>query len=318
MAEPAAATPAVSVVLPTYRRPDLLARAVGSVLAQTFRDWELVVVDDNGLGTPAQRATEAALQALGDDPRLVYLPLARNGGACAARNAGIRAARGRYVAFLDDDDAWFTTKLALQVACFEAAGPDVALVYGGFRRVGPDGPGAVVIPDGRAHAERELLKRNGIGTTSLVMIRREALLAVDGFDERLPSKQDIDLYIRLARRHAFAFVPAPLLDKHRHAGASIGKDYDGVVRANQLFYDKHRAAFEADRRVHHHRLRSFGHEALRAGRMDLGRPLLWRAWRAWPLDLASLALALVASRRLLAAYRALRGHRLAAPAHEEA
>lgn len=318
MADPAAVPPAVTVVLPTYRRPELLARAVGSVLEQTFGDWELVVVDDNGLGTPEQASTEAALRALGDDPRFVYLPLALNGGACAARNAGIQVARGRYIAFLDDDDVWYPTKLELQVACFAASASDVALVYGGYRRVAPGGPGRLVLPDGRAHALRELLKRNGIGTTSLVMIRRDALVAVGAFDERLPSKQDIDLYIRLAQRFAFAFVPEPLLDKHRHLGASIGKDYEGVVRANRLFYDKHRAAFEADRRVHHYRLRSFGHEALRAGRMDLGRSLLLRAWRLWPLDLASLGLALVASRRLLAAYRVLRGHRSRPPAPEEA
>jgi len=304
-----AAAPAVTVVLPTYRRADLVARALDSVRRQTWTDWQLLVVDDNGVGTPDQLATAAVVARFGADPRIAYLPLERNGGACAARNAGIRSALGRYVAFLDDDDAWFPEKLALQVGAFAAADPEVALVYGGFRRVDGDGPGRIVVPDGRAHVWRNLLKRNGIGTTSLVMCRRTALLEVDGFDERLPSKQDIDLYIRLAARYPFAYVEAPLLDKHRHDGDAIGKNHDGIVRANELFYEKHRAHFEADREVHHHRLRSFGHEVLRAGRMGQARRLLLRAWRQKPSDVATLALALVVNRPLLAAYRALQGRR---------
>jgi glycosyltransferase involved in cell wall biosynthesis len=300
------AAPAVSVVLPTYRRPDLLERAMASVLAQTFGDWELLVIDDNGLGTEAQRATEAFLRRFAAEPRVVYVPHEVNLGACAARNNGIQAARGRYVAFLDDDDAWYPTKLARQVACFEEADPAVALVYCGFRRVVDGTPGQVVVPDGSGHVWRNLLKRNGIGSTSLVLCRRTALLEVGGFDERLPSKQDIDLYIRLAARFPFAWLGEVLLDKHRHTGEAIGKNYDGVVRANTLFYDKHRSLFEPDRDVHHHRLRSFGHETLRAGRMAEARSLLLRAWWLKPTDVATLALALLINRPLLAAYRGLK------------
>jgi len=314
VAESPVAAPTVSVVLPTYRRPDLLERAVASVLTQTYGDWELLVIDDNGLGTPEQAATEAALRAFTADPRVVYVPQAQNRGACAARNAGIHAARGRYVAFLDDDDAWFVDKLERQVACFAASEPDVALVYGGFRRVSEEGPGEVVRPDGRAHRWRDLLMRNGIGTTSLVMCRRTALLEVGGFDDQLPSMQDFDLYIRLAQRFPFGYVEEPLLDKHRHAGATIGKDSAGILRANEVFYAKHRALFEADRGVHHQRLRWFAFQALRAGRIGQARRLFWSAWRLRPADLATLGLAVVISRPTLAAYLALRRRRPAGAA----
>ncbi len=295
--------PLVSVVLPTYRRPDLLERALATVTGQTLEDWELLVVDDNGAGTRAQRDTETVVRSLASDARVVYVAHEVNRGACAARNTGIARARGRYVAFLDDDDAWYPDKLRLQVERFASADPDVALVYGSFHRVDEDGATRLVHADGSAHVGRNLLLRNGIGTTSLVMCRRTALLEVDGFDERLPSMQDYDLYMRLAQRFPFAWVEEPLLEKHRHEG-SIGNDFDGIVRANALFYEKHHEKYEGDRVVHHHRLRWFAHQALRAGQVGLARSLLWRAWRQRPGDVVSLGLALVVNAPMLNAYLA--------------
>jgi glycosyltransferase involved in cell wall biosynthesis len=304
-AERRGGAPTVSVVLPTYRRPDLLERAVASVASQTFADWELLVVDDNGAGTPDQRRTATVMALLGaKDARVVYVVHEHNRGACAARNTGIERARGELVAFLDDDDAWYPEKLALQTACFQASDPAVALVYGSFRRVDERGATNLHRADGRAHVGRNLLMRNGIGTTSVVMCRRAALLAVGGFDDRLPSMQDYDLYVRLAQRFPFAWVPEPLLDKHRHPGDTIGKGYDGIVRANQIFYDKHRQLFEDDRVVHHHRLRWFADQALLAGRIGLARRLLWRAWRQRPRKVGDLLLAMTVNRPMVDAYRA--------------
>lgn len=301
------AAPTVSVVLPTYRRPDLVERALGTVRDQTYGDWELLVIDDNGAGSEAQVATEAVVAKLAAiDPRVAYRAHPRNRGACAARNTGIEAARGRYVAFLDDDDAWRPEKLARQVACFEAADPTTTLVYGGLEVVEADGRRRAVPADGSAHQPRALLLTNGIGTTSLVLCRREALLAVGGFDEELPAMQDYDLYLRLADRGPFACVPEPLVDKHRHAGATIGKDLQAIARANERFYLKHRARFVDDPVVHHQRLRWFGEQLLRAERWREGRRRLWQAWRVHPRSVGTLALALAAHPPVVAAYRALR------------
>ena len=301
------AAPTVSVVLPTYRRPDLIERALATVRAQTFSDWELLVIDDNGLGSEPQVATEAVVAALAAaDPRVSYRAHPRNRGACAARNTGIGAARGRFVAFLDDDDAWRPEKLARQVRCFESADPATTLVYGGLEVVEADGRRRAVPADGTAHRGRALLLRNGIGTTSLVLCRREALHAVGGFDEELPAMQDYDLYVRLADRGPFACVPEPLVDKHRHAGATIGKDLQAIARANERFYLKHRGRFVDDPVVHHQRLRWFGEQLVRAERWSEGRRRLWEAWRVRPAAVGTLALALLARPQVLAAYRALR------------
>ncbi len=299
-------TPLVSVVLPTYRRPEMLERALATVTAQTFQDWELIVVDDNGRGTEMQRATEAVVDRLAVDPRVTYRVQERNMGACAARNVGIREARGPFVAFLDDDDAWYPTKLERQVETFAASGPDVALVYGGFRRVDEFGGTRTVRADGTAHERRNLLRRNKIGTTSLILCRRSALLEVGGFDEELSSMQDYDLYVRLSQRYRFAWVEEPLLDKHRHPEASIGKNFQGILRANERFYEKHHHLYEGDPDIHHFRLRWFAFQAMHADEIALARRLLWRAWRFQPQVVSTLALAVFLNRPMLDVYRAYR------------
>ena len=303
---PPGKNPLVSVVMPTYRRASMLGDVIGSVLAQTFTDWELLVVDDNGEGTVAQRDTEAVLARYGDDARILYVPHERNRGACAARNTGIIRARGTFVAFLDDDDLWSADKLERQVACFASASPDVALVYGGWRHVFEDGTVETFMPDGSAHELPQLLKRNAIGSTSLVMCRRSALLAIDGFDETLPAMQDFDLYIRLGMQHAFSYVDSVLMDHRRHDSPRITTDPEVVQRANERFHAKHRHLFEADRDVHQARLRAYAYDMLRIGQFAKARRLYRSAWHVDRRSVRTLALGLLVHEPIIEAYRAMK------------
>lgn len=289
--------PRVSVVLPTYRRPEMLERALDAVLGQTYRDWELIVVDDNGEGSEAQRRTGEVIARHADERRLVYLvhPVNRGGG--GARNSGIRRACGEFVAFLDDDDAWDPEKLEHQVARFDEEDESVALVYCRSRVFDEtSGTSATWRTDGRSHSLRHLLRRNTVGSTSLVLCRRSALEEVGGFDESLPAKQDVDLYVRLASRFSFAFVDRVLHTGYRHDGASIGKDLGGTIRAHEIFHDKHADLIAAYPEVRHHRDLAIGRLYLASGRRGDARRALWRAWRVRPLHretLGYLALALV-------------------------
>jgi len=301
----ASAAPRVSVVLPTFRRTELLERAISTVYAQTVEDWELIVVDDNGARHPSQIAAAGVLERL-NDARIVYVVHERNQGGGAARNSGIARARASFVAFLDDDDAWYPDKLELQLACFDRSASDVALVYGAFRRVTPKGVDRVQRPRPDGHTVATLLRRNSVGTTSLVMCRRSALQAIGGFDPTLRSRQDLDLYLRLAQRFPFAYVDATLLDKHQHDGRAIGKDQEGTVDAHRRFYEKHRAAYDHDRDAHHTYLRRYGEEVLRTGRTQEARQLLWTAWRLKPWAVGTLAVALMSRRPVLVAYRWVR------------
>ena len=239
--------PRVSVVVPTFRRPEYLRRAIASVVGQTLSSWELLIVDDNDPASSARQDTEVIVREFADDPRLRYLHHERNRGGGAARNTGIEAANAAFTAFLDDDDEWHPTKLEQQLACIEQRSDETALVYCRVRVVRlPSGQESLTPTDGRSHGVRELLRRNTIGTTSCVLCRTNALREIGGFDEALPARQDQDLFIRLAQRSAFAFVDEVLVTLYVHGGSSISTNYDGIIHAHEVFYAKYRSLIESD------------------------------------------------------------------------
>ncbi len=192
---PSVTPPPVSVVVPTYERRDYVRLAVDSVLAQTFADFELIVVDDGSTD-----GTERALRDL--DPRLRY-ERQENRGPAAARNAGLALARGEIVAFLDSDNRWLPEHLAV-VTELLARFPEAVLAT--------TCPGFAA--RGRAPVSRaelvdvlpRLLLVNRVGWTSGAAIRSEALRRVGGYDERLPVFEDTDLWIRLATTGPFCLL----------------------------------------------------------------------------------------------------------------
>lgn len=230
--------PAVSVVIPTRNRPQQLLRAVGSVCAQTREDLELLVVDD---GSAAD--VGPVLAALGD-ARLRLLRHDRRRGACAARNTGIAAARGRLVALLDDDDEWRPEKLALQAARFEAAGEELGLVYCGVEVVS-EATGVVErrdVPHGAPVGYDDLLRSTFFGA-SAAMVRRECFAVVGGFDEALAGTQDRDMWLRLAKRFRFDYVPDTLVRWYIH-GEQITTDLGAKITARRQFLRKYAADLE--------------------------------------------------------------------------
>ena len=181
------ATPKISVIIPTYNRAALLPRAVGSVLAQTYADFELLIVDDCSTDdTPAVIAgfTDSRVRSLRQDT---------NRGRSAARNTGIGAARGEFLAFLDSDDEFTPTSLADRLAVFESAPPEVALVYGWMYVVddttGEKWPNRFAELEGEA-AFNHALEAKEIAPTSALLVRTSAAKSVGGFDERLAAAED--------------------------------------------------------------------------------------------------------------------------------
>jgi len=210
--------PKVSVIITTHNRCDRLPRAIESVRKQTFADRELIVVDDASVdGTPG------VLREYEATGRLRRIRIEECRGANHARNVGLRAANGTYVAFLDDDDCWFPEKLARQVEVLEARS-DVALVGCWFSRRGQVQKFPTVIPC------RALLSENLIGGFSMCMFRRADVVAVGGMDEALRNAQDWDLWLRLAERGRVMCVPECLADYYLGASDQI------TNQANRLMH----------------------------------------------------------------------------------
>jgi len=231
------AFPRVSVVVPTYNRPDKLRRAVGTVIEQTYDPVELVVVDDHS-ETPASDAlTDVDLSTL---DAVTVVRHEENRGANAARNTGIREATGEFVAFLDDDDRWAAEKLARQVETFESGGERIGLVYTGARYVYPDGE-RVISGDVAGDVTRDILEGAAIAEFSAVMVRASVVERAGLPDERFPSWQDHEWFLRLSLHCEFAVVPDPLTVRHWDHEGRIGEDFERRRDVSfPLFVEKHR------------------------------------------------------------------------------
>jgi glycosyltransferase involved in cell wall biosynthesis len=212
----------VSVIMPAYNAGRHIAESIESVQAQTFGDWELIVVDDGS----ADNTREVVERFADADARVryVYRP---NGGQAAARNTGLGEAKGDLIAFLDADDLWLPEKLEAQLAVLEETG--VELVYTDGYIFNDEGP---VSPEERFHILpgeargvemfRTLFASNRIGTLS-VLVKREALDAVGLFDENRAYQncEDYDLWMRLAKWGAgFYGMEEKLMRYRRHAAAT--------------------------------------------------------------------------------------------------
>lgn len=213
----------VSVVVPTYNRARLLHRSVESVLAQTYEDFELLVVDDGSTDHTAH------VVDCYDDDRLTYLEHDENRGASAARNTGIDHASGSYVAFLDSDDQWAPRKLERQVAELESRPPEWVAVYCGVDLADRDG--SLLADAARAlglcrmqetegaEGGVELVKdvlRDELHTSagSTLLVDADVVAAVDGFDESFERFQDPEFLIRVLRQGKLAYVDDDLVRRY--------------------------------------------------------------------------------------------------------
>jgi len=243
----AAGAPLVSVVTPVWNAAATLQETVASVRAQSLGNWEILLVDD--ASTDGSRDLARGLAAA--DPRIRVIERESNGGAAAARNDAIRAARGRLIAFLDADDRWHPEKLARQAAVMAAGGH--GLVFSAYRRVADDGtPLGVVRPPARVSRD-ELLRGNVIGCLTAVYDT-----AVFGKVEMpdLRRRQDYGLWLALLRQvpHAHG-LPDVLADYRVHPASLSGgkldsaratwalyREIEGLSRPRAAFYLGHNLA----------------------------------------------------------------------------
>jgi glycosyltransferase involved in cell wall biosynthesis len=225
----------VSVVIPTYNRARCIGRALESVLGQSHADFEVIVVDDGSTDDTARIVREYA----GADRRVRWVPCPRRRGAQAARNTGVRAARGGWIAFLDSDDEWLPDSLALRLGY--AMGRGLHVVHSDCYVSDPGGAelrrwGLPAVA-GRAYGP--LLQRSGTTFPSL-LISREAVSRIGGLDETIQSFQEWDTAIRLAKHYEFGFIAEPTFVYHRGVADSLSHDARRAARGYEQVFTKHR------------------------------------------------------------------------------
>jgi glycosyltransferase involved in cell wall biosynthesis len=236
--------PKVSVIIPTFNRALLIMRAIKSVLDQTYQDFEVIVVDDG-----SSDETQKVLRSLKDE-RIRYFRHEKNLGASAARNTGIRAAKGSYIAFQDSDDIWLPEKLEAQMKVFEGAEPKLGLVYTGTWLIYGDRKTYIpfsygVQKEGNVH--RELLKSNFVCNPSVV-VRKECFEKVGMFDEALHRLQDWEFFIRLSRYYDFKYVNKPLVVAYNDTPGNISSNRARERVAIEHILMKLRGDFEEDKK----------------------------------------------------------------------
>ena len=284
--------PTVSVILPVYNRAATLPRCVGSVLAQTFNDWEIVAVDD------ASTDDSVAVLARFNDPRIRILHHPENRGAGPARDTAMGSAQGRYLAFLDSDDEWLPGKLAAQIAALEAAGPQVGLSSCAYEFHRDGGIIHWPKPFDPTSWEKSLHRECTFGFGTTLLIRRELAQRLGPFDPDLPRHEDWDWILRAFEQgETLAFVPETLARVYCTAPPSLPK----FVPSTHRFLAKHEAGlrkFGADYRrqviaYHYESIASMSYEQRAYAQ---GNEYLLRSFAEWPrrspLALAALPLSL--------------------------
>jgi glycosyltransferase involved in cell wall biosynthesis len=224
--------PRVSVIIPTYNHQSYVITTLESVFAQTFNDYEVLVVND---GSPDQ--TESVLEPLVMAGRIRYIHQP-NAGQASARNRGLAEAKGEFVAFLDDDDLWGPAKLQRQVEAL-CRNPNAVLTYGYVRSFSEADGQAFATPSPTGNVLRQFLRGNWIWSPGQTLMRAGAVRKIGGFDPSIAGADDWDLYIRLAAQGDFIYEDFEALAYRIHssnASRATGLMYRNMMRIRRKHF----------------------------------------------------------------------------------
>ncbi|MEX0685075.1 MAG: glycosyltransferase family A protein [Balneolales bacterium] len=226
----------VSVIIPTYNRAHLVKDAIDSVLKQTYQNFELLIVDDY-----SEDNTKEVVKSF-KHQNIKYLLNNRSKGAQGARNTGLLASRGQWIAMLDSDDIWLPTKLEKQVAYIKITKNNVAGLSTGNAKYDFKNHKVIKykIPQKRIHTAKDLLYKNYLSGFSTFIFNKEKALITGGFDERFPAMQDVDFYISMSKQgeiHSLFEVLAYIREENKDR---ITTNYQLKLLASTIFHEKYK------------------------------------------------------------------------------
>lgn len=221
----------VSVIIPTYNRASSLVPAVKSALAQNYRDIEVIVVDDASNDDTAIILAEKAAKS----PNLRVIRHETNKGAAAARNTGIKASHGEWIALLDSDDLWVVDKLERQLSYLQEKGCDMGTTHAVFRRMGSEDLAERLLPEQESWT-RDLVQGLGVNAGSTLLVRKNLFDEVGFFDENLKRLEDWEWFIR-AMLLGKSFGNAPFNGSIIQVGGS--PSVKAVSESTSILHKKH-------------------------------------------------------------------------------
>lgn len=225
--------PLVTAVITTYKRSaDILERALKSIVNQTYKNIEIIIVNDCPDNNKNNDDIKGMLRKY-DNENIKYIVVEKNGGACKARNIALNASKGKYIAFLDDDDEWLPKKIELQVLKMETDSSCSIVYCNSISKIVEDNKEKIHFkeyqPEGIIY--NILLKKNIIGSCSFPLIRTKDLLEVKGFREDMPALQDWELYIRILKNNSALYVDEPCVRYYFYKGDRLSRNHNNRIIA---------------------------------------------------------------------------------------
>lgn len=228
-------TPKVSVIIPVFNRENLIRRSIQSVLNQTYKNLELLIIDDASTDNTSEKIAQIK------DDRLKYFRNERNCGPSKSRNRGIQLSSGELIAFQDSDDEWYTDKLEKQVGALKECTEDFAAVYCGMEFFDLNSGKKIGDDIREFDFTQNFLTGQHLLTPAnvTVLIKKSVLDEVGAFDERLYAAEDTELAMRVSKNHKYKFVSEPLVKVNRNHNQLTGNAKNYTL-AKEIIYEKHR------------------------------------------------------------------------------
>ena len=228
----------VTVVIPTYKRPDRIVRAVKSVLNQTYNNIEIIIVDDNGINTEMANRTWKELENIVDNHKVKYFCNEVNSGGSYSRNVGLINSSGKYITFLDDDDEIMPEKIKKQVNLLEKLGDKYKSVYTSYHKILENGKVYKSAEKVQGDLYQYALSRSVyLGSGSNLLVYTELAKEIGGYDVSFKRNQDLEFFTRICEKTNIAFVDDDLLKIHYEI-REIKKSYMDLVSIDNFYLEK--------------------------------------------------------------------------------